>query len=208
MTQPEPDSSQEYNPYELFTEELDLDAFDLEETPPEVIASSQKSAAYQDSAEAPFVTQDEDRLYTDELIRQNEMASRSLFLSVVTAAAISIGLGVWYFLSQKPTPPPQPLAPLPVPEQPSMLPPPTYNTNPTIPQLPVTPSDSIPNLPPTAPGSVPNNLPNSVPNGLPNSLPKGLPNGNSVLPAQPSPNAAVVPPPPPSTPASPQNLGR
>ena len=197
MTHPEPDSSQEYDPYELFSEELDLDAFELEQTPPETIS------AHSESADASFITQDEDRLYTDELIRQNELASRSLFLSVITAAAISIGLGLWYLLSQKPTPPPQPIAPLPVPEQPSMLPLPTY-TNPVIPQLPGAPSDSIPTLSPTAPGNVPSSLPNGLPSNSPNTLPKN----SSVLPVQPSPNATVVPPPPPSTPTLPGNLGR
>jgi hypothetical protein len=197
MTHPEPDSSQEYDPYELFSEELDLDAFELEQIPPETIP------AHSESADASFITQDDDRLYTDELIRQNEMASRSLFLSVITAAAISLGLGLWYLLSQKTTPPPQPLAPLPVPEQPSMLPPPT-NTNPVIPQIPLAPSDSIPALPPTAPG----NVPSSLPNGLPSNSPNTLPNNSSVLPTQPSPNATVVPPPPPSTPTLPVNPGR
>lgn len=189
MTHPEPDSSQEYDPYELFTEELDLDAFELEQIPPATIP------AHSESADASFITQDEDRLYTDELIRQNEMASRSLFLSFITAAAISVGIGLWYLLSQKPAPTPQPIAPLPVPEQPSMLPLPSY-TNPVIPQLPATPSDSIPTLPPTAPGNVPSSLPNT------------LPNNSSGLPVQPSPNATVVPPPPPSTTPLPGNLGR
>jgi hypothetical protein len=184
MTQPEPDSSQEYNPYELFTEELDLGAFELEQ-------QSEAISAHSESADASFIIQDEDRLYTDELIRQNEMASRSLFLSVITAAAISIGIGLWYLLSQKPAPPPETIAPLPVPEQPSMLPLPTYS--PAIPQLPVTPSGSMPTLSPTVPGSVPSIVPN------------GLPNNKSVLPVQPSPNATVVPPPPPATPSLPRN---
>jgi hypothetical protein len=188
MTQPEPDSSQEYNPYELFTEELDLEAFGLEQTPPETVSAQ--------SADASFITQDEDRLYTDELIRQNEMASRSLFLSVITAAAISIGIGLWYLLSQKPTPSPQPITPLPVPEQPAILPPPTV-TNPMLPQLPLAPSGSVPTLSPTVPGGAPSNLPNGLPNTLPNN--------NSALPTQPSSNPTVAPPPPPSTQTLPSN---
>jgi hypothetical protein len=198
MTHPEPDSSQEYNPYELFTEELDLDAFELEQPPSEVIPT------HSESVDASFITQDEDRLYTDELIRQNEMASRSLFLSVITAAAISVGIGLWYLLSQKQTPPSPPIAPIPVPEQPPVLSPPTFQ-NPAMPTLPIAPSGSVPTLAPPLSGGVPSNLPNSLPSNLPNNLPNNnLPNNNSGLPAQPSPNA-VVPPPPPSAPTVPAN---
>jgi hypothetical protein len=187
MTQPDPDSSPEYNPYELFTEELDLDEFDLEQAPP-----PKAIATYQESAEAPFATQDEDRLYTDELIRQNEMASRSLFLSVITAAVISAGLGLWYLLSQKPASPPQPVAPLPVPQQP-VLAPPGLDT-PVLPTVP-TPSNQTPSLVPgdsvNAPGSVPTPTP--------------------TLPSQVSPSGVGVPPlppPPPPTAASPRNSNR
>jgi hypothetical protein len=183
MTQPDPDSSPEYNPYELFTEELDLDEFDLEPPP-----TSKTIATYSESAEVPFVTQDEDRLYTDELIRQNEMASRSLFLSVITAAIISVGLGLWYLLSQKPTPTPQPVAPLPVPEQP-LLAPPSLNT-PVLPTVPA-PSNQVPSLVPGDSVNAPGNV----------LLP------SPSLPSQASPRGGTVPPPPPSAP-SPQSSNR
>lgn len=195
MTQPDPDSSQGYDPYELFTEELDLDSFDLEQAPLEA-----KSEAI---AESPFSMQDEDRLYTDELIRQNEMASRSLFLSVLAAAVISVGIGLWYLLTQqKPTP--QPTAPLPVPEQP-IVPSPGLST----PIVPLTPLPS-PTVSPTVPGSLPGGLPS--PN---NSTRPAQPSpGGTVVPptnrpnssVQPSPSGAVVPPPPPT--AVPGNPGR
>jgi hypothetical protein len=61
MTQPDPDSSPEYDPYELFKEELDLDEFDLESTS---APTAKGDSAHQESVEAPFATQDEDRLYS------------------------------------------------------------------------------------------------------------------------------------------------
>jgi hypothetical protein len=181
MTQPDPDSSPEYNPYELFTEELDLDAFDLEQTPPpRTIAAHQEPTSTAASTETPFATQDEDRLYTDELIRQNEMASRSLFLSVIAAAVISVGIGLWY-LSQKPTP--QIVAPLPVPEQPAFAPPIVPSPiapSPIVPSIP-NPSNQIPPLAPTDSGVVPGGLPTQKP----------------TFPTQTSPSGETVPPPPP-----------
>ena len=193
MTQSEPDSSPEYNPYELFTEELDLDAFDLEQPPsPRAIAAPQESTSSPESTANPFATQDEDRLYTDELIRQNEMASRSLFLSAIAAAVISVGIGLWYLLSQKPTP--QTVAPLPVPEQPAFAPPSQIQpslTSPVVPSVPTNPSNPIPPLPPTDSGIVPG----------------GLPTAKSIFPTQTNPSGADVPPPPPSSPV-PGNLNR
>jgi hypothetical protein len=174
MTQPDPDSSPEYNPYELFTEELDLDAFELEQTsPPRTITSPPAST------ETPFANQDEDRLYTDELIRQNEMASRSLFLSAIAAALISVGIGLWYLLSQKPAPTPQPVAPLPVPEQPAFAPP--IVPSPIAPSIPTNPSNQVPPLNPTDSGVVPGGLPTQKP----------------TFPSETSPSGETVPPPPP-----------
>jgi hypothetical protein len=196
MTQPDPDSSPEYDPYELFTEELDLDEFGLESTAAPAVGAI---ATHAEAVETPFVTQDEDRLYTDELIRQNEMASRSLFLSVITAALISVGIGLWYLLSQKPTPPPQPVAPLPVPTQPALIPP-DLNI-PVIPTVPTSPSN-----PPSNPSS--NQLP-----PLPPSDSVTVP-GNTVIPNNPNlssptnPSGGIVPPPPPSAPASPKDSNR
>jgi hypothetical protein len=192
MTQSDPDSPPEYDPYELFKEELDLDEFDLESTPP---PTSQAIATHQEAVDAPFVTQDEDRLYTDELIRQNEMASRSLFLSVITAALISVGIGLWYLLSQKPTPLPQPVAPLPVPEQPTLAPPGLgIPVLPTAPMPPSNPSSTqVPSLAPSDSGTVPGNT---------------LTPTNPNLPSPPNPNSGIVPPPPPSPPVSPNNSNR
>jgi hypothetical protein len=201
MTQPDPDSSPEYDPYELFTEELDLDEFDLEPTSaptPRAIVTHQEFATHPESTEAPFATQDEDRLYTDELIRQNEMASRSLFLSVITAAVISVGIGLWYLLSQKPTPTPQPVAPLPVPEQP-VLTPPGLNT-PVIPTVPTPPSNSFSNTPSN---QVPSLAPSDSVTAPGNTL---TPNPN--LPSPTNPSGGIVPPPPPSPPALPKNSNR
>ncbi len=193
MTQPEPDSSPEYNPYELFTEELDLDAFDLEETP-----SPRAIPTHQESTETPFAIQDEDRLYTDELIRQNEMASRSLFLSAIAAAVISVGIGLWYLLSQKTTPTPQPVAPLPVPEQPAFAPP-----NQTLPSLtsPIAPS-------PIAPSNNPSNPIPLLPPTDSGIVPGGLPTAKSNFPTQTNPSGAAVPPPPPPPSPVPGNPNR
>jgi hypothetical protein len=187
MTQSDPDSSKEYDPYELFTEELDLESFDLEQPPPGAIA------------EASFSTPDEDRLYTDELIRQNESASRSLFLSVIVAALISVGIGLWYlFTQQKPALPPT--APLPVPEQPPNGLPPELLA-PLPPSAPISPN---PNLPSKNPGVLPGNLPPNN-SALPlQPSPGGVavsPTNRPTLPAQPNPSA--VPPPPPVVPENP-----
>jgi hypothetical protein len=190
MTQPDPDSSPEYDPYELFKEELDLDEFDLESTS---APTAKGTATHQESIEAPFATQDEDRLYTDELIRQNEMASRSLFLSVITAALISVGIGLWYLLSQKQAPTPPPVAPLPVPEQPALTPPglgiPVLPTAPTPPSNP-----SSPQSPSSGSVTVPGNT--LTPN-----------NPNLTSPTNPS-GGVVPPPPPPSPPVLPNNSNR
>jgi hypothetical protein len=187
MTQPDPDSSKEYDPYELFTEELDLESFDLEQPPPDVI-----------DTEASLSTPDEDRLYTDELIRQNESASRSLFLSAIVAALISAGIGLWYLLAQQKPTPPTP-APLPVPEQPPVGLPPEL-LSPSAPNAP------NPNLPTQNPGGLPGNLPpnNSTVPFQPNPGGTVIPPTNSPrLPAQTNPGAVTPPPPPPAVPRNP-----
>lgn len=175
MNPPEPDSSKEYDPYELFPEELDLDTLGLESPSPERTA-------------IPLIPQeqDEDRLYTDEVIQQNETASRFLFLSVIAAGAISLGIGVWYLLVQKPTAPP-PTAPLPVPEP--LSPQPTFNLPATPPNATVPPR---PNLSPSNSGAVPG----------------GQPSPRATLPAQPnSANGGTLAPPPPP-PMPPQTSGQ
>ncbi|WP_404788289.1 hypothetical protein [Altericista sp. CCNU0014] len=170
MNQTDPDSSQEYDPYELFSEELDLDSLGMESPAPE------------QPEEAPFLSRDEDRLYTDEVIHQNETASRFLFLSVIAAGAISLGIGLWYLLAQKPTPP-SPTAPLPVPEQPFQPPQPSFSLPATPPNATVPPGQT---LPPSNSGAIPGAQPPADP----------------TLPAQPNAvnGGATVPPPPPPLP--------
>jgi hypothetical protein len=177
MNPPDPDSSKEYDPYELFSEELDLDTLGLESPSPEQTA-------------IPLMPQeqDEDRLYTDEVIQQNETASRFLFLSVIAAGVLSLGIGVWYLLAQKPTPPP-PNAPLPVPDplfqspQPGLSLPPNAPPNATVP-----PRQT---LPPSNSGAIPG----------------GQPSPRATLPAQPNAvNGGTSAPPPPPLP--PQTSGQ
>jgi hypothetical protein len=155
MTNSEPPSSPDYDPYELFKDELDLD-FDLDletesEQPPIDVPSA-----------SPYAAQDEDRLYTDEIIRQNEMASRFLFVSMIVAGVISAGVGLWYLAVRKPTPPPQ-SAPLQVPEQPPIAPlpslPPNFPSNGSV-----IPSPAMPNqTPPINSGAVPGGVAPKVP---------------------------------------------
>jgi hypothetical protein len=167
MTNPEPRSSPDYDPYELFKDELDLD-FDVEAE-----AEQSSTVSSSEATTAP----DNDRLYTDEVIRQNEAASRFLFASVIGAGIISISLGLWYLLAMRQATSPQQTTPLQVPEQPPLTP---------LPPL-------SPNLPtPTAPGqTLPpvDNIPGTGPNGSttsPNPTVPGL--------------SGSTPPPPPATP--------
>jgi hypothetical protein len=126
---------------------------------------------------------DEDRLYTDNIIRQNEAASRFLLLSVLGAGVICIGVGIWYFIVRNQAQPQQ-TAPLQVPEQPSFAPLPSSNPN----------GAALPTLP----------LPGRVSPGQ--TLPptdSGISPGNSVEPSTVqspktnSPNISPTPPPPP-----------
>jgi hypothetical protein len=171
MTHPDPSSSDyEYDIPSLFAEELDRDD-------PTVV---------DEAGEADYVSRDEDRLYTDELMRQNEMASRVLLLSVFVSGAICVGLGGWYFYAQKQSQPSQ-NTPLQVPTQPPASPLPTLPPNlSNLSPAPVTPGQT---RPPSDSGILPNTLPNA----------------NPTLPIQPSQNAAgnaVNPPPPPPLPSS------
>jgi hypothetical protein len=167
MNNPEPSPSPDYDIHELFREELGSD---------EVIA--------EDAGEPAYSLQDEDRLYTDEFMRQNEQASRFLLLSVIGAGLISIGIGGWYLFSQNRSQPQQNV-PLQVPEQPPVTPLPSFNNSPSLPNMPSAPGQK---LPPTDSGIIPNTLPS----------------GNSTLPPQVSPNipgaVTTPPPPPPETP--------
>jgi hypothetical protein len=171
MTNPDPSSPDyEYDIPSVFAEELNQDD-------PTVV---------DEAGEADYISRDEDRLYTDELMRQNEMASRVLLLSVFVSGAICIGLGGWYFYAQKQSQPSQ-NAPLQVPIQPPASPLPTLNPNPkNFSPAPLAPGQT---QPPSDSGILPNTLPNA----------------NPTLPIQPSPNGvgtAVTPPPPPALPSS------
>jgi hypothetical protein len=172
MTHPDTSSSSdyEYDIPSLFAEELDRDD-------PTVV---------DEAGEADYVSRDEDRLYTDELMRQNEMASRVLLLSVFVSGAICVGLGGWYFYAQKQSQPFQ-NTPLQVPTQPPASPLPTLTPNlNNFSPAPVAPGQT---QPPSDSGILPNTLPNA----------------NPTLPIQPSSNtsgAAVTPPPPPALPSS------
>ncbi len=167
MTNPEPSPSPDYDIHELFREELGSD-----------------QEAVKEPEEPSNDLQDEDRLYTDEFMRQNEQASRFLLWSVLFAGAISIGIGGWYLFTRTPSQS-QPAAPLQVPAQPPIAPLSSPNLN--SPLLPTSPNSPGQKIPATDSGIVPNTLPN----------------GNPTLPTQILPNSAgtdLTPPPPPETP--------
>ena len=108
----------------------------------------------------PSPDRDEDRLYTDEFMRQDEKSSRILFISFISAGAICIGVGLWYFATRSQTPQPGGTpAPLPVPAQPSLTSP---NFSPGQTGLPTVP---LPNQsqPPTDSGVLPNEKPLTSP---------------------------------------------
>lgn len=167
MTHSDPSSPSDHDINALFAEEFDQD-----------------DQTVMDEAAA---VSDEDRLYTDEFTRQNEMASRFLLLSVIISGVISVGLGCWFFYAQSRSQPSQ-NAPLQVPTQPPVSPFPTLNPNnsnsfspePLAPRQTQPPSDS---------GILPNTIPNAKPM---------LPNPTSPN----APGSAVTPPPPPEPPSS------
>jgi hypothetical protein len=99
---------------------------------------------------APDSSRDEDRLYTDEFIRQNERSSRTMFLSFICAGVICAGVGVWYLVTRSQQP--QPTTPLQVPEQPSLTLP---NSSPGATSLPTKPLLPGQSLPPTDSGVMP-----------------------------------------------------
>jgi hypothetical protein len=130
------------------------------------------------SAEAskvlPDSVRDEDRLYTDEFIRQDERASRALLLSFICAGVISLGVGIWYLATRSQAP--QPNVPLQVPEQPSF---PTPRLNPSQTVL---PNSSGQSLPPTDSGVMSGEKPGAT--SLPSAL-KTPPSGLSTPPPPP-----------------------
>jgi hypothetical protein len=136
-------------------------------------------------SEAPYSAPDEDRLYTDNIIRQNEAASRFLLFSVLGAGLICTGVGVWYLIARNQAQPTQ-TAPLQVPEQPSFAPLPSINPNGTaLPTAPL-PRQGLPGqtLPPTDSGILPDNP----------AKPSNVPSPKTNLP-----NTSPTPPPPPAS---------
>jgi hypothetical protein len=132
MTKPDPSSPLEDDALDFLAESLE----------------PQEQTPVQGTEASPYTAKDEDRLYTDDFIRQNESAARFLFLSVLGAGMICIGVGIWYVMSRNQTQPEQ-STPLQVPVQPSFAPLPPLKPNPPLPgqfapgqTLP--PSDSVP----------------------------------------------------------------
>lgn len=169
MTKPDPSSP------------LEDDAFDfLAET----LAPEESTSV--EFTEAPYSAPDEDRLYTDSVIRQNEAASRFLLLSVLGAGVICLGVGIWYFIAQSQTTPEQ-TTPLQVPEQPSFTPLPNLNPNGNLPPTNPLPGKTIPGqtIPPTDSGIAPEN----------STEPSLVPSPKTNLP-----NTSPTPPPPPTSP--------
>ncbi len=168
MTNPDP-STHEDNALDFLAESLDPEDRSLPEP----------------SRLDPGSARDEDRLYTDEFIRQDEQSSRVLFISFIGATAICIGVGLWYFFVRSQTP--QTSAPLPVPEQPSLMSP-NFSPGQTVPTVPL-PSQS---LPPTDSGVMSGEKPLSNPSATPkNAAPQSSSNSPLTSPS-------LVPPPPPS----------
>jgi hypothetical protein len=168
MTKPDPSSPLEDDALDFLTENLE----------PEEKTSVELS-------EAPYSAPDEDRLYTDNIIRQNEAASRFLLLSVLGAGIVCAGVGIWYVIAQNQAQPQQ-SAPLQVPEQPSFAPLPSFNPNGTaLPTAPL-PGPMVPGqtLPPTDSGIFPGNLKETP----------STPSPNPDLP-----NTSPTPPPPPAS---------
>jgi hypothetical protein len=146
MTKPDPSSPLEDDAFDFLAETLE----------PEERPSTEFT-------EAPYSAPDEDRLYTDSIIRQNEAASRFLLLSVLGAGVICLGVGIWYFITQSQTKLEQ-TAPLQVPEQPSFTPLPSPNPNGNLPPTAPLPGKAIPGqaipgqaIPPSDSGILPEN---------------------------------------------------
>ena len=166
MKMPDPDPSINYGqPEEKITGELvrnpeidqDVDPLNMlltENLPPEI---------------------DNERLYTDEFIRANENASRSLFLGFLGISLLGTSLFAWFILSKPKTNELEPLEP------PSVVPStplsPEPNINQTQPIFPPTqiPTQSSPNLQqPQSPLVFPvTPVPPTTPTPAPQTLPEG-----------------------------------
>jgi hypothetical protein len=168
MTKPDPSSPLEDDAFDFLAETLE----------PEERPSTEFT-------EAPYSAPDEDRLYTDSIIRQNEAASQFLLLSVLGAGVICLGVGIWYFIAQSQTKPEQ-TTPLQVPEQPSFTPLPSLNPSGNLPPTTPLPGKAIPGqaIPPTDSGILPGDL-------------KETP--STLSPNPDLPNTSPTPPPPPAS---------
>jgi hypothetical protein len=135
------------------------------------------------SDDSTFV-KDEERLYTDAIIRENENAARFLFFSFMLAGLISLILGLWYVVARQ-QPKPEPNAPLEVP-----------TTPPLPPELNITPPP-LPNNTPALPGGIPTTSPWETPAKSPGN------NSRTITPGSPrnNPGQPTVPVPPPPPPA-------
>jgi hypothetical protein len=159
MTNPDPSSPLEDDALDFLAENL------------ENLETEEKTSV--EFTEAPYSAPDEDRLYTDNIIRQNEAASRFLLLSVLGAGIICAGVGIWYLIARNQAQP-QPTSPLQVPEQPSFAPLPSLNPSGTaLPTSPlpgrVSPGQT---LPPSDSGILPGNSADPSPKAnLPNNAP-------------------------------------
>jgi hypothetical protein len=142
------------------------------------------------SDDSSFV-KDEERLYTDAIIRENENASRFLFFSFMLAGLISLILGLWYVVARQQSQT-EPNAPLEVPTTPP-LPPDLNITPPPLPN-----NTPIPTGTPFLPGRIPTSSPLETPASSPGN------NSRTTMPGSPRNNAgqptAPLPPPPPPTP--------
>ncbi len=123
---------------------------DSSSAPDESIDVPPQSA--QEHLEAPMeAPRDQDRLYTDEFIRDNENASRQLLISFITLFVVGAGALIWFLVTQNgpqtveepvdPPPPPTDLQPLP-PDVPEGESPPESGF--PLPAPPTTPTPEIP----------------------------------------------------------------
>jgi hypothetical protein len=146
---------------------------------------------------------DEERLYTDTVIRQNENASRFLFFSFMLAGLVSIVLGFWYIIAQQQNNPTQNNTPLQVPETPPLTPilPDLNITPPPLPTNSPSPGGNSDDLqsPLSTPGSSPTNSAGTPSPGAPSNRPN-----QSGLLTKPTPGEGQInptlPPPPQPTP--------
>lgn len=108
MQTPDPNRPIQYDPADTF----DDDPAEMSHAPPDLdpldaLLSEESSSE-----------KDDERLYTDEFIRANESASRSLFLGFLGIALLATSLLAWFILSQPQNEPEVPQSPVTVPDVP------------------------------------------------------------------------------------------